>query len=140
MSFQSTPPHGERPSAGPPVAPSTLFQSTPPHGERLDSKLDLVSRVKFQSTPPHGERRARIRAFGSNGVFQSTPPHGETRGRGLVPLAAQVSIHAPARGATPTGDRSHQGGRFNTRPRTGSDHGEAFWAKEIVLFQSKPTQ
>src|SRR5690606_350375 len=56
----------------------------------------------FQSTPPHGGRQYVLSITIGSTAFQSTPPHGgrqeaeHRRHRGQ-----QVSIHAPARGATP---------------------------------------
>ena len=57
------------------------FQSTLPRGERRDEPVDwLAVRVVFQSTLPRGERLIELR---------HCLPHDH------------VSIHAPARGATP---------------------------------------
>ncbi|SMP64743.1 hypothetical protein SAMN06296020_1125 [Anoxynatronum buryatiense] len=57
--------------------------------------------ILFQSTLPHGERRLSIRLPSAPRWFQSTLPHGERR-QGNIKLieGADVSIHAPARGAT----------------------------------------
>ena len=55
----------------------------------------------FQSTLPHGERRSLTHFAGCQRVFQSTLPHGERRDRPTNPCLRQnISIHAPARGAT----------------------------------------
>ena len=75
--FQSTLPHGERPTAChalrlwrsfnprshtgsdryiPRGLACPLFQSTLPHGERLSANDDSTVISKFQSTLPHGER------------------------------------------------------------------------------------
>src|SRR6266545_4825369 len=145
MSFQSTPPHGERPSAGPPVAPSTLFQSTPPHGERLDRVIDLTREDVSIHAPARGATtenrfgprtssclnpRPRTGSDTAGAVvavysemFQSTPPHGERRlPRRRGEVCDGVSIHAPARGATRIVMSSPPFSIcFNPRPRTGSD-------------------
>ena len=55
------------------------FQSTLPRGERPDASMTDVSTWQFQSTLPRGERR----------TLPFSSPH-----------AHQISIHAPARGAT----------------------------------------
>ena len=55
------------------------FQSTLPRGERQDASMTDVSTWQFQSTLPRGERR----------TLPFSSPH-----------AHQISIHAPARGAT----------------------------------------
>ena len=79
-----------------------IFQSTLPRGERHLQivKADVLV-FKFQSTLPRGERHAP-RHFGvGSSEFQSTLPRGERpdhikRRR----QTNQISIHAPARGAT----------------------------------------
>src|SRR6185437_14903080 len=96
----------------------------------------------FQSTRPHGARHPAHRGFRKAGTFQSTRPHGarpsisESPSRGepcFNPRARtgrdwrtavgraehlNVSIHAPARGATPTcGHRRSRDMLFqSTRP------------------------
>ena len=61
-----------------------------------------VYQAKFQFTLPRGERRLHVLAYASHG---------------------QVSIHAPARGAT-TARSPQRGSRasFNSRSREGSDY------------------
>ena len=125
--FQSTRPHGARPTSGATAQPPRPFQSTRPHGARRDEGAAVAPGALFQSTRPHGARQAR-----------------RTRGRSSRP----VSIHAPARGATyedpskfleavmfqstrPHGARLRCGipavnasACFNPRARTGRDDGE----------------
>ena len=104
------------------------FQSTHPHGVRQDYVLKYLINMEFQSTHPHGVRRifdssCRIRfsfnprtrtgcdsctqgASAMRCMFQSTHPHGVRLSLTSHCLnACQVSIHAPARGATPCGSR-----------------------------------
>src|SRR6266545_3510980 len=162
MSFQSTPPHGERPSAGPPVAPSTLFQSTPPHGERLDRVIDLTREDVSIHAPARGATtenrfgprtssclnpRPRTGSDTAGAVvavysemFQSTPPHGERRlPRRRGEVCDGVSIHAPARGATRIVMSSPPFSiRFNPRPRTGSDAARRKGSTSGRVFQSTP--
>ncbi len=99
------------------------FQSTPPHGERPTAIPVSPLSSRFQSTPPHGERPLDLASLHGTGSFQSTPPHGErlpVRPRRNMPVI--VSIHAPARGATCSSwGRARTGAGFNPRPRTGSD-------------------
>ena len=57
--FQSTLPHGERPSPIQSYKSPKPFQSTLPHGERLNGAVCIVALQKFQSTLPHGERLKR---------------------------------------------------------------------------------
>ena len=126
----------------------TRFQSTPPHGERRGGRLRGGRAARrFQSTPPHGERPVEaVKVVQGVVTFQSTPPHGERHSRREAQMqhTIDVSIHAPARGATrrlfravlktmfqstpPHGERQskfpwHQrcNHGFNPRPRTGSD-------------------
>ncbi len=122
--FQSTLPRGERPSTSIPQsfyfgisihAPARgatvpmillfliiLFQSTLPRGERRAIIFFFVIAHTFQSTLPRGERLVLLYLKVFISVFQSTLPRGERRlgiysRRHLRP----ISIHAPARGATP---------------------------------------
>ena len=77
--FQSTHPHGVRPNKSVRVKHVSLFQSTHPHGVRRIGNITIPKIVKFQSTHPHGVRHLADLAVKQRG---------------------QVSIHAPARGAT----------------------------------------
>ena len=54
--FQSTHPHGVRPSICYHVATDSRFQSTHPHGVRLRYLIHNWDRLQFQSTHPHGVR------------------------------------------------------------------------------------
>ena len=122
--FQSTLPHGERPTSVRCVSPFLGFQSTLPHGERHNSAPYRLSHGRFQSTLPHGERHDRPHfghphlvisihapawerllaayAFGVLVEFQSTLPHGERlHDRRELIVVEHISIHAPAWGATP---------------------------------------
>ena len=56
-------------------------------------------------------------------VFQSTPPRGgATEQAGIFGIMFDISIHAPARGATVAGIKSHAlPADFNPRPREGGD-------------------
>ncbi len=78
------------------------FQSTLPHGERRAPCAQGRRRALFQSTLPHGERRS---APGQLRSGESFNPRSRTGSDALCyDLGAtyfDVSIHAPARGATP---------------------------------------
>ena len=120
--FQSTPPHGGRPSLGQGEPECRWFQSTPPHGGRpcrwchrmvfdyvsihapawgatSGRRLGLMSNP-FQSTPPHGGRLKKSGNMENAAVFQSTPPHG---GRPMPPCKPGSAVS------------------FNPRPRMGGD-------------------
>ena len=78
-----------------------LFQSTLPHGERLPSRLQCHFSFGFQSTLPHGERLSTY---------------------AVAWICVNISIHAPARGATFSSDTTTKNDHnFNPRSRTGSD-------------------
>ena len=122
-SFQSTHPHGVRPTHHYYHARTNQFQSTHPHGVRqcgtdrvhvltgfnprtrtgCDTMfpLNMRGRFRFQSTHPHGVRR-RIIAKIICGIEVSihAPARGATNKTNKSGTRLNVSIHAPARGAT----------------------------------------
>ncbi len=117
------------------------FQSTRPRGARRTAGGDLRRRVSihapawarrtvrdahrtaFQSTRPRGARRTTIAAVEQMHRFQSTRPRGARRRRlSNTRCTADVSIHAPAWGATILrAHRSRVLTRFNPRARVGRD-------------------
>ena len=108
-SFQSTHPHGVRPCTGCRCGSSSLgFQSTHPHGVRPNEQIAETEKHLFQSTHPHGVRPARgSRTCRRFQFFQSTHPHGVRQPERYRDVVHKVlSIHAPARGATPNRPRS----------------------------------
>ncbi len=145
--FRSTPPRGGRPpsnrsaarrssfdprprtggDSSAPEASSRLivFRSTPPHGGRLVASRQVYTDVrKFRSTPPHGGRRSSARSPAS--LANSFDPRPRTGGDRSMhrhdQVDANVSIHAPARGATQRGKRAARDAKsFDPRPRTGGD-------------------
>ncbi len=121
--FQSTHPHGVRLISQLNEDGTLQFQSTHPHGVRLLIVHRLDDLIEFQSTHPHGVRlffkvdKGRIRRFNprtrtgcdkydadsifNKYGFQSTHPHGVRHlYEACSCIVEQVSIHAPARGAT----------------------------------------
>ena len=121
--FQSTRPHGARLTIlFTPIFPRQ-FQSTRPHGARQNVNLKRIAVLgfnprartgrdeysysillckKFQSTRPHGARLTILFTPIFPRQFQSTRPHGARRNEPTpTPTPEPVSIHAPARGATP---------------------------------------
>ena len=70
-------------------------------GRDKKAKIAHDEEAVFQSTRPHGARHQAkgCRTFG--GVFQSTRPHGARLHSKVETVGfIEVSIHAPARGAT----------------------------------------
>ncbi len=123
--FQSTPPHGGRHLPDIRLQPRPLFQSTPPHGGRLTHCL-MLSKVPgfnprprmggdgltavspqpipwFQSTPPHGGRQGDNVKIALVESFNPRPRMGGDDKGGCYDWKAEVSIHAPAWGATRNG-------------------------------------
>ena len=78
---------------------------------------------RFQSTLPHGERpQELVEILQSVDVSIHAPARGATLKRRIAKVDVAVSIHAPARGATATRPRSPPcRAGFNPRSRTGSD-------------------
>ena len=140
--------------------PIRSFRSTLPHGERLARRRPTRRRLSVSiHAPARGATRAAVASTGED-EFRSTLPHGErleahpglmwpspsfdprsrtgsdlpTPGRGLV---VNVSIHAPARGATASrrGAAPSFGG-FDPRSRTGSDLRRQMGAAAVPLFRS----
>ncbi len=162
--FQSTPPRGGRHASSGTVHQWMLFQSTPPRGGRPGSAAIVFTVTSFQSTPPRGgrpspvHRRTCRKSFnprpreggdygcpaGKNGAcpFQSTPPRGGRRPQPIVDLPTQsVSIHAPARGATPARRPARAGTQsFNPRPREGGDAREACCCTCCNSFNPRPRE
>ena len=109
--FQSTRPHGARPSVGP---------RSPSHAP-----------IPFQSTRPHGARhRRRYPLLEVTPMFQSTRPHGARLSPDFTgPANTLVSIHAPAWGATLGKERrSPRRAGFNPRARMGRDCDHQPWS------------
>ena len=121
--FQSTRPRGARLIALHEATIEDMFQSTRPRGARLYSLIHLIDLVRFQSTRPRGARRQKERFESVTGVFQSTRPRGARHRDIPVAVAvAQVSIHAPAWGATKQLRIPHwRMPSFNPRARVGRD-------------------
>ena len=78
-----------------------LFQSTLPRRKRHKSLTALGDFAKFQSTLPRRERQGLlIWRFGMYNISIHAPAKGATHGRYACHLRQIISIHAPAKGAT----------------------------------------
>jgi hypothetical protein len=121
--FQSTRPHGARPAGGQYLSTSSQFQSTRPRGARQLRRSAhqhgiavsihapawgaTLAQAKapieelFQSTRPRGARRQQAAFRSSRDCFNPRARVGRDS-RATLPMSAliQVSIHAPAWGAT----------------------------------------
>ncbi len=142
--FQSTPPRGGRPEPGVCCSPwEDVSIHAPARGATRPGRL-LNLGTRFQSTPPRGGRRSTCRGRLSPPCFNPRPREGGDLTETCMFAAKLVSIHAPARGATPhtkftsarkafqstppRGGRPPRdcalhrpSGRFNPRPREGGD-------------------
>ena len=99
--FQSTLPRRERRTTLYASATSTKFQSTLPRRERPAPPSNPSSAVLFQSTLPRRERLMVGAWDGAVLVFQSTLPRRERRpSTAVFKSGKEISIHAPAKGAT----------------------------------------
>ena len=78
------------------------FQSTRPHGARRLLPLPFLNPIKFQSTRPHGARRRQPYAHILTQRFNPRARTGRDSIGASFAEGFQVSIHAPARGATPS--------------------------------------
>ena len=99
-----------------------LFQSTRPHGARPTTSARTVKVYAFQSTRPHG---ARLGPAAGSCVSSCFNPRARM-GRDQLPvkqvLQRHVSIHAPAWGATTALSMDNSSGTgFNPRARMGRD-------------------
>ena len=93
----------------------------PARGATCFIRFSAFARI-FQSTRPQGARRVSSIFRSHKGLFQSTRPQGARRMPGNPCPHRQISIHAPARGAT--GPMAENRGRlqdFNPRARKGRD-------------------
>ena len=134
--FQSTHPRGVRLFEPLSHLLRCGFQSTHPRGVRRRSHPAGCQLGKFQSTHPRGVRPEHLRSEGHISWFQSTHPRGVRRRNILQVANRDVSIHAPARGATSAIHISRNLNRFNPRTREGCDPGykNVYWCTK--MFQS----
>ncbi len=116
------------PARGATHLPSSLayiatFQSTHPHGVRLWRMDDSDVPADFNPRTRTGCDSTRRGESQGSSVFQSTHPHGvRLRIRELETGIVDISIHAPARGATIILRPPYRRCRyFNPRTRTGCD-------------------
>ena len=122
--FQSTRPRGARRRSGRASGCLSQFQSTRPRGARQPEAVRLEEEQSFN--PRAREGRDPPSACSVEGCleFQSTRPRGARRERLLAcARSLEVSIHAPARGATTEDSTIVENCQcFNPRAREGRDH------------------
>ena len=122
--FQSTPPRGGRPPVPQGLRGANQVSiHAPAWGATSRTPRSTRCEPSFNPRPRVGGDLPYPKVYAVRTKFQSTPPRG---GRPPVPQglrgANQVSIHAPAWGATRLRERSNvPNRRFNPRPRVGGD-------------------
>ena len=100
--FQSTHPRRVRRFRNSGFAISTYFNPRTREGCDLWHDLEAERHEIFQSTHPRRVRRKNTIYAARNTLFQSTHPRRVRRcAEFIVYLPARISIHAPAKGATP---------------------------------------
>ena len=99
--FQSTLPRRERLLRRDAVAASRIFQSTLPRRERPDAVHRRASKQYFNPRSREGSDAIRMHKTNHPNTFQSTLPRRERRqAESHEVLVTEISIHAPAKGAT----------------------------------------
>ena len=159
--FRSTPPRRGRRQRRVEARPLHQFRSTPPRrGRPWNCRSCLLARSRFDPRPREGGDNIIIGRPGHLWSFDPRPREGGDQVEVLPQPEAQVSIHAPAKGATsgfamrpsakkfrPTPPRrgrplSRQPApdhpRFDPRPREGGDALEAGMSRDKVEFRSTP--
>ena len=99
-----------------------MFQFTRPQGARHEIEREHRTFTQFQFTRPQGARHRGGRGGGAGGRFNSRARKGRDSSPCVFSPFTEVSIHAPARGATV--DLLIKDGlltRFNSRARKGRD-------------------
>ena len=99
----------------------SMFQSAPPHGERRHDIPYPHSTMSFNPRPRTGSDVLTLTATTHRHCFNPRPRTGSDFRLAFSVGLRQVSIRAPARGATRESCLARHLQCFNPRPRTGSD-------------------
>ena len=122
--FQSTRPRGARPAAGAAGrADHGVSIHAPARGATPDAQPPPAASCRFNPRAREGRDLPHLDQLDESDVFQSTRPRGARPAAGAAGRADHgVSIHAPARGATPDAQPPPAAScRFNPRAREGRD-------------------
>ncbi len=139
LSFQSTRPRGARPKPAPSASRlSWCFNPRAREGRDALSSAGSPSETSFQSTRPRGARPAAMRERSRNAwCFNPRAREGRDPGRELATIRIDVSIHAPARGATPCNHRSIRPSQVSIHAPARGATGDGFThTEESIMFQS----
>ncbi len=125
--------------AAAPVPPPPVFQSTLPHGERPSRDVFHIDDHVFQSTLPHGERRPNaVPPARDNGVSIHAPARGATHNGSKNTVAACRFNPRSRTGSDPlTPHKISNLQCFNPRSRTGSDRKRPDWCMEAMRFNPR---
>ena len=137
--FQSTRPRGARLTVNQYLTGFTLFQSTRPRGARPPTASTPITPWQFQSTRPRGARPKLTHDISDLvGRFNPRAREGRDACPRLIVVQDCVSIHAPARGATPLHAlRTSAGCGFNPRAREGRDFRATCSAAAFLCFNPR---
>ena len=115
-----------------------VFQSTPPRGGRPRAAGLAHRDRRFNPRPRAGGDKAQEWGRLWMYCFNPRPRAGGDREKKDPAAAFDVSIHAPARGATAENPRAVlQRGRFNPRPRAGGDRSAmGLWSAAVVSIHA----
>ena len=116
----------------------SLFQSTPPRGGRLAHPCVTITSQSFQSTPPRGGRQTWFKERQSSDCFNPRPRAGGDSRCLFTSVSFSVSIHAPARGATPDPGTSSSTFLFQSTPPRGGRQYLSSGRNAARSFQSTP--
>ncbi len=120
LQFQSTPPRGGRQMTDNAFPANLAFQSTPPRGGRhADLPWSVLACSCFNPRPREGGDVRRVCSNGGKDVSIHAPARGATFACRQSRDRDAVSIHAPARGATPQPSRCLSSPRFQSTPPRG---------------------
>ena len=134
--FQSTHPHGVRHYAVSCMKQHSIVSiHAPARGATVEERKEPKG-GEFQSTHPHGVRLRKAADSRTDAEFQSTHPHGVRPQGSGQPHRCGVSIHAPARGATPLLRLSVFREMFQSTHPHGVRHYYCHRAMRLSLFQS----
>ena len=123
--FQSTPPRGGRRRSEQRRSPIQVSIHAPARGATPQTATNPLCRKKFQSTPPRGGRR-KENSFRKRcpACFNPRPRAGGDMAEAIALAKANVSIHAPARGATICIFVRAKQNEFQSTPPRGGRHGD----------------
>ena len=137
--FQSTPPRGGRPVRIVNKIRMSSFNPRPRAGGDAFFAFKFVTQWRFQSTPPRGGRPMPTSLRQWTTAFQSTPPRGGRQFDGACGIVLDVvSIHAPARGATPIAFGMQAIYKFQSTPPRGGRRNSIRIYRQNNGFQSTP--